>query len=162
MNHHQLDPYPIPKEKAPLYINEPWLSDKSLLGYPGNKEPDLNDDNVRIYIPLDLNREAILRRLDMVIYHYGEANEGNEVEFGIDVDMLIAQIEIYDQVWYVRHMPETGNHSREAIELVKEFVAKLEDIPDGCAECFRGIGARYLYKTIKGCHRFLTVHGTLL
>lgn len=109
MNHHQLDPYPIPKEKAPLYINEPWLSDKSLLGYPGNKEPDLNDDNVRIYIPLDLNREAILRRLDMVIYHYGEANEGNEVEFGIDVDMLIAQIEIYDQVWYVRHMPETGN-----------------------------------------------------
>ena len=54
----------------------------------------------------------------------------------MDVDMLIFQIEIYDQVWYVRHMPEEGNHSLEAIELVKEFVAVLEDIPDGCAERF--------------------------
>lgn len=31
MEHHKLDPYPIPKEKTPLCINEPWLIDKSLL-----------------------------------------------------------------------------------------------------------------------------------
>ena len=42
----------------------------------------------------------------------------------------------YDQVWYVRHMPEEGRHSREAKELVEAFVAILENIPDGCAECF--------------------------
>ena len=33
-------------------------------------EPEEKEDNVRIYIPVDLNREAILRRLDSVIYHY--------------------------------------------------------------------------------------------
>ncbi len=33
MEHHRLAPYPIPKEKTPLCINEPWLIDKSLLEY---------------------------------------------------------------------------------------------------------------------------------
>ena len=136
MEHHQLDPYPIPKEKNPLFINEPWLTDKTLLEYPLNREPEGLGDNVRIYIPLDLNKDVIIRRLDSLIYHYGEANEGNESEFRVDVNLLIYQIEIYDQVWYVRHMPKEGRHSKEAIELVKEFVKKLEDIPDGCAECF--------------------------
>ena len=83
-------------------------------------------DNVRVYIPLDLNKDAIIRRLDSLIYHYGEANEGNESEFRVDVNLLIFQIEIYDQVWYVRHMPKEGRHSKEAIELVKAFVKKLE------------------------------------
>lgn len=31
MEHHTLDVYPIPKDKEPLYINEPWLIDRSLL-----------------------------------------------------------------------------------------------------------------------------------
>ena len=26
----QLDPYPIPKEERPLFINEPWLIDASI------------------------------------------------------------------------------------------------------------------------------------
>ena len=136
MEHHQLDPYPMPKEKDPLFINEPWLTDKTLLDYPLNREPEGMVDNVRIYIPLDLNKDAIIRRLDSLIYHYGEANEGNESEFRVDVNLLIYQIEIYDQVWYVRHMPKEGRHSKEAIELVEAFVKKLEDIPDGCTECF--------------------------
>ena len=49
---------------------------------------------------------------------------------------LWAQAEIYDQVWFVRHMPKSGEHSAEMISLAKDFVAMLEDIPDGCAECF--------------------------
>lgn len=136
MEHHNLDPYPIPKEKSTLYINEPWLIDKSLLECSSCREPDEKEDNVRVYIPMDINKDAILRRLDMVIEHYGEANEENEIEFGIDVDLIISQIEIYDQIWYVRHMPHEGNHSEEAISLVEEFVTRLEAIPDGCAECF--------------------------
>lgn len=39
-------------------------------------------------------------------------------------------------VFAVRHMPKKGEHSREAKELVTEIIARLEDIPDGCAECF--------------------------
>ena len=45
---------------------------------------------------MDLNRDAILRRLDRVIYQYGEANEDNEMEFGTDVEMILSQLEIYD------------------------------------------------------------------
>lgn len=136
MERHRLDPYPIPKEKTPLCINEPWLIDKSLLEYPPRREPDEKEDNVRIYIPMDLNREAILRRLDRVIAQYGEATEENEMDFSVDVGMIISQLEIYDQVWFVRHMPHKGEHSREAKELVMEIIARLEEIPDGCAECF--------------------------
>ena len=33
-------------------------------------------------------------------------------------------------------MPENDKHSAEAIELVREFVSRLEEIPDECAECF--------------------------
>ena len=49
MEHHRLDPYPIPKDKTPLCINEPWLVDKSLLEYPPRREPDEKEDNVRIF-----------------------------------------------------------------------------------------------------------------
>lgn len=137
MEHHTLDVYPIPKDKAPLYINEPWLLDRSLLEISnGCAEPEQEQDNIRVYIPLDINKNAILRRLDLLIVHYEEANEKNEIDFSIDVDMLVSQIEIYDQIWYVRHMPETGDHSREAVDLVREFIARLEEIPDGCAELF--------------------------
>ena len=139
MEHHKLDVYPVPKEKSPLYINEPWLIDKSLSQYSEETlpiEPDNAEDNIRIYIPMDLNKEAILRRLDYVINHYGKANERNEMNFSLDVQSIISQIEIYDQVWFARHMPHKGHHSSEAISLVEEFVAHLEQIADGCAECF--------------------------
>lgn len=141
MEHHNLDIYPIPRGKTPLYVNEPWLVDKSileegLLVADLRKEPDEMEDNVRIYVPVDLNKDAILRRLDSIIYHYGEANEENELDFGQDVEMLISQIEIYDQIWFGRHVPKYGEHSLEAKILVEKFIAKLKEILDGCAECF--------------------------
>ena len=78
MEHHDLDIYPIPREKMPMYINEPWLIDKSIreraqLVTDFRKTPDENRDNIRIYVPLDLNKVAILRGLDSIIFHYGEA-----------------------------------------------------------------------------------------
>ena len=71
-----------------------------------------------------------------MIYHYGETNEENELDFSMDIEMIISQIEIYDQVWFGRHMPKNGTHSLEAKTLVREFVERLEEIPDGCAERF--------------------------
>lgn len=135
--HHNLDIHPIPEDKEPLFINEPWLIDTSLLEITTEiKQPETEEDNVRVYIPLDINRQAILRRLETVIAHYGEANEENEIDFSIDVGTLISQIEIYDQIWFVRKIPAHGKHSTKAIELVKEVIARLEEIPDGGAECF--------------------------
>ena len=40
MTHHLLDPYPIPKDKGALFINEPWLADKSLNGYRTGTDPE--------------------------------------------------------------------------------------------------------------------------
>ncbi|WP_044931698.1 hypothetical protein [Oribacterium sp. NK2B42] len=70
MEHHDIDPYTLPRDKQALYINEPWLVDKTLLELPPHEKP------------------------------------------------------------------EEGKHSSEAVELVREFVKRLEEIPDGCAECF--------------------------
>lgn len=40
MEHHSLDIDPIPSEKEPMYINEPWLIDSSLLESKLRKEPE--------------------------------------------------------------------------------------------------------------------------
>lgn len=134
--HHTLDVYPIPREKVPMFINEQWLIDKTLLESCEEEYPDKEKDNIRVYVPLDLNHSAILRRLEAVIDRYGEANEENEMDFSIDVEGILSQVEIYDQVWYVREYQETMRHSQRAVSLIKEIIVLLENIVDGGAECF--------------------------
>ncbi len=137
MYHHQLDPWPIPKDKEPLYINEPWMIDYTLLELPAtSSEPENQPDNVRIYLPMDLNSKAILRRLDAVIAFFGEASEKNESAYSCAVNEVISELEIYDQIWFIRHMPKEGSHSREAVDLAREIILRLADIPDACAEMF--------------------------
>lgn len=142
--HHDLDVKPVP-EKV-LYINEPQLVDASYDCFE-TWSPDLDayGDNIRVYVPLDINAEAIMRRLRYLVHRYGETNERNESNFSLDVGRLVSQIEIYDQVLFARGhravADENGaaigkGHSAEATELVKRFVAELEVIPDGCAELF--------------------------
>ena len=97
MEHHDLDIDPIPKESKPLFINEPWLIDRSLqwireTGYDPTPLPD--DDNIRVYLPMDICKSAILRRLADVISLYGQAAEANEMDFSYDVNSLISQIDI--------------------------------------------------------------------
>ena len=139
---HIIDTKPVPDGTELLVVNEPWLADFSSAWMPSWKGgPEGVADNVRIYVPLDLNARAILRRLKHVISIYGEANEENEMSFSLDAERLVDQIEIYDQVWLKRHPgqePGTDGkrHSEEAKGLVRRFIAELEAIPDGCAECF--------------------------
>lgn len=41
MEYHRLDPYPIPNDKKPLYVNEPWLIDDSIMDVkPDTSEPE--------------------------------------------------------------------------------------------------------------------------
>ena len=139
MNHHNLDVHPIPKESMPQFINEPWMIDPSLQWVQENgyeSAPPESADNIRVYIPMDICKESILRRLSFIINRCGAATEANEMDYAYDVVNLISQIEIYDQIWFIRHMPKEGKHSLEAIELVKEFVAKLENIEEGDSEMF--------------------------
>lgn len=133
----QLDPYPIPKEESPLFINVPWLVDTSIdVECSSSTQPEEENDNRRVYVPIDLNKKAILRRLDEIIRRYGSANERNELDFSLDVRRLLYQVEIYDRICFVRHMPENRKHSQEGISLIQDFVKRLKEIPDECAECF--------------------------
>ena len=139
IEHHDLDLEPIP-EKV-LYLNEPWIMDPT--AEYKRVEPEDEADNVRIYVPVDLNQESILRKLENTICRYKEANEENESSFSEDVGLLLYQIEVYDQVWFARarkfEVNENGQicgHSKEAVELVRRFVQRLKEIPDGCAVSF--------------------------
>lgn len=139
--HHDLDVQPIPKEKAPMYINEPWLIDAMLFG---GKEristPDTEADNIRVYAPLDLNGDIILRRLHHIISLFGDATEKNEMDYGIAVNQLISQIEIYDQIWYARNPVSVGiglkQHSEKAVKLAEQFVDVLQKMPVADSEFF--------------------------
>ncbi len=141
MINHKIDVWPVPRGESPRFINETHLIDKTLLDVPEKVTDMAEEDNIRVFVPLDLNKKAILRRLRYTVNHYCEANEANELEFSSDVEILIRQIEIFDQIWYVRTMGEsdkvsTKQHSVKGMEVVKEFISILEEIPDGCAESF--------------------------
>lgn len=101
MTHHKLDIKPVPEQV--LYVNEPELIYRSLFNLRPYK-PEEQVDNIRIYVPLDLNREAIIRRLEDIIEIFEEVNYNNEGNFYVTVGMLIQQIEIYDQIWTVRNL----------------------------------------------------------
>ena len=70
--HHKLDIHPIPEEM--LYVNDPSLAvkvpyetenemEKAVTGTKKSEGGILPDDNVRIYVPMDLNAEGIMWRL---------------------------------------------------------------------------------------------------
>lgn len=140
--HHNLDPYPIPNEAQPLYVNEPWLIDPSRepelkKDVENYKQPEAAADNVRIYVPLDLNHDAVLRRLDYVINKYGEASEANEFYFSGEVGKVISLLEIYDQYRFIKDPPKDGSrHSTDGKKLVTDIIARLEAIEDAGAETF--------------------------
>lgn len=147
MTHHSIDVHPIPEGQA-RFINEPWLVDDYLFRYgPQETKPDSEPDNVRVYVPLDLNRAAILRRLDLICSQYGEVSWKNESDFSCAVAQLIEQIEIYDQVWSARHPHVKENHavghSAEAIGLVREVIRKLDAVGEN------GSGEMFPYETIE-------------
>lgn len=89
--HHDLDIYSVP-EKV-LYINELGIADmafyydteeqhqKALTGRTCTNGGILPDDNVRVYVSLDLNAAQILNRLQQ-IYQIMESTDATN-EFGI-------------------------------------------------------------------------------
>ena len=69
MQHHKLDVKSVPQERQPLFVNEPWLIDiNSCWREFQSVEPDAAPDNVRVYLPLDINADAVLARLRTVVY----------------------------------------------------------------------------------------------
>ena len=149
--HHKLDIHPIP-EKV-LYVNELSLAgivpyetikdiEKAVTGKKKSEGGILPDDNVRIYVPMDLNADGIMCRLYALYALLGYPAESNESAYYSGVRKIITQLEIYDQVWAVRKAEESVQkenggviHSRKGIELAAKIVKYLED-NEGAAECF--------------------------
>lgn len=130
--HHILEISPVP-EKV-LYVNTPELADKTIVDtvlQDDTKHPD----NIRVYIPLDINREAILRRIRNVYDRYGSPSWENESEYLSEISGIISQLEIYDQVWIARQGDFGNGHSKNATMLADEVLKVLEE-DEGCAELF--------------------------
>ena len=149
MTHYQITSAPMPNDNSAIYLNEPWLIDHA--NTPQTKadvekfqQPETSADNVRVYIPMDLNRAAILGRLDEIIDRNGECSEANELVYSAEVATIISQLEIYDQVHFRRDCDQkddktnnaNSNHSPSGQMLAKKIVAKLAEIPDDGAESF--------------------------
>lgn len=147
----KLDIHPIPENV--LYINELNLSnpmvyqttpeyEKAISGDTISRGGVLPDDNVSVYVPMDLNADNIMRQLYALYDTLGNSDDSNECWFSNGVSKLISQLEIYDQVWVTRDLAHAvqkaggeGFHSRQVIELAQKIVDfLLRD--DGIAEYF--------------------------
>ena len=91
---HKLDCKPIPENV--LYINELDLADsvpyetniemeKALTGKCKEEGGVLPDDNVRIYVPIDINADAIMRRLHLLFVTMDYPTEYNESAYSFAV-----------------------------------------------------------------------------
>ena len=79
----------------------------------------LPDDNVRIYVPMDLNADTIMWQLHSLFSTHGYPTESNESAYSSGVGKIITQLEIYDQVWSARDVgvKEAGGvrHSKQGM-----------------------------------------------
>ena len=153
--HHKIDIHPIPD--SPIYINDLSIATSynpyelkqqaefAVTGKTVSKGGILPDDNIRVYVPLDINEEHIIGELHSVYGRLGAVSEDNEYEYSSAVRRIITKLEIYDQIHTVRDMKNTVNlaetgevgkfHSRKAIAVAKKMVEILEG-NEGTAECF--------------------------
>lgn len=150
--HYDIDDKPIPEEA--LYINDPFMttmvepyclvSDYQMAQSAKTKAEGgiLPNDNIRVYVPMDLNHSNILKELSAVYELLGSPNEENELDFFFLTNKIMQKLEIYDQIWVtqdpentIRMKREGIFHSQKGMALVKEIIAYLEK-DEGLADMF--------------------------
>lgn len=105
----------------------------------------LPDDNVRVYVPLDINEAYIIGELCSIYDRLGDVSEHNEYEYCLEVRRIITKLEIYDQIHTGRNMKNAvspaeaggvnGGHSQQGIAVARKIVKILESY-EGTAESF--------------------------
>lgn len=98
-------------------------------------------DNIRVYVPLDLNEDTIISRLQYLINVLGVPNYNNESTYSTEVDRLIQQLDIYNRVWGPRdtsHSEKNCTVSQQGKRLARHMVEELLELDEegGGAECF--------------------------
>ena len=141
--HHDLEIKPIPENV--LYVNDPFMGtiaepyekinehEMAKTGKTKEEGGILPDDNVRIYVPLDLNRSQIMQELCLLYGMLGSPGYSNEVNLAILTEKVIQKLEIYDQVWVARdaenavQMKNGIYHSKQGIALAQEIIDFMEE-----------------------------------
>ena len=149
--HHKLDIHPIPESVH--FINEldiastnPYSSQKqyeeALTGKTISCGGVLPDDSIRIYVPIDISADSIMRKLREIYDMLGTPDEKNELYFEQEFRKLFSQLEIYDQIWAVRDLRNSVQkvnggvyHSANGTVLAEKVVRFLKENA-GTAESF--------------------------
>ena len=149
--HHKLDIHPIPESVH--FVNE--LDIASTTQYSSQKQYEealtgktissggvLPDDNIRIYVPIDISADSIMRKLREIYDMLGLPDDKNEPYFEQEFGKLLSQLEIYDQIWAVRDLRHSVRkvnggvyHSANGIELAEKVIRFLKENA-GKAKCF--------------------------
>lgn len=148
---HNLDSNPVP-EKI-IYINEldflfPDIYEdmgvlkQAMAGLTKRDGGVLPDDNVRIYLPLDINADSIMNQLEQLYAEFGEPTEDNESMFLNGVRKIINQLEVYDQFWCGCELNDATQdklggscHSRRGLMLSKQIISLMK-ANEGVAEFY--------------------------
>lgn len=146
---YRLDNYPVPEdvyyindvsliERVPYEtVNEIMMAANGKIISEGGVLPN---DNVRIYVPLDLNENGIMYHIYGLFDDLGDPTEENEMAYSVGVGKVINWLEIYDHIWIIKDVEniiQKGEvrHSRKGVELAKKIVKYLQE-HEGITECF--------------------------
>lgn len=102
----------------------------------------LPDDNVRVYIPLDINADSLLYELRMLFYTLGMPDESDEFSYFEGMRKIYRKLEIYDEALMEKYPEQTmccseegKKHSIFSICVVREMIQIMEE-NEGCGEMF--------------------------
>lgn len=113
-----------------LCVDDPQLADRFT-------PEEINSDNIRIYIPMDISADIISARLYEIYHTFGYPTEKNEFDYVYEIYKLVTQLEIYDEIMKQKGAPldPKTRHTVKAMELAEEIIKKL-DHEGGNAERF--------------------------
>ena len=134
---------------AAIVVDDPSFLDRSI-GELEHKET--YPHNLKVYGALDINPEAILRRLDHVLWKFKEVGELNEMQVSSEVCAIIEQMELYDRYW--SNERNLSGHCPEVVELAQKIVSMLDSFPNTGTELFPSEEIEYLVKEYGAQYRF--------
>lgn len=108
------------------------------------KSSKFPDDNVRVYVPINISADSILYEVNQVYDRLGLPDGYNDFSFFEEMRKIYRKLDIYDEVLMERY-PEKAihyhvensdfSHSENVIQVVNEMIQIMED-NEGCGELF--------------------------
>lgn len=109
--------------------------ERALTGKTVSQGGVLPEDNIRVYVPVDLSEDAILYRLKEVYQVLGSPTWENESSFSAEFSQILMQLELYDQAWLQKEKAGHSPHSAHGLALAQKIKEMLE-ADEGNGECF--------------------------